>query len=485
MHTKKIVGGLGWVALSQYANRLFGFVTTLILAKLLVPEDFGLVAVAVMLVDVLKLFRDMGLGQALIHRRDDIEAASHTAFFLLISVNVVLYLGAIMLAPTAAEFYQNPAVTMVLIVISSNLVWFSMRAVPDALVRKSIDFKKLVVPELVPAILGSVIAISMAYNGFGVWSLVVKSLVSDMLGTALIWRYTEFRPALRFNWKIAREMMHYGKYIIGNSIFLVVVYNVDRFYLSKYGGLALLGLYTVAFTIANLPTTEVGHIICRVMFPVFSRLNNDIARLRVIFLKTIRYASLLVLPVSFGIAVYGPPLVNIVYGDKWAGMTVALQLLCIYALSRSLSAIMHELYKATGQPYLAQRFTIARLVAIGSLGIPAVNLFGLEGISSLVALTYGVIFFWEAFLACRIVEASIREFLKTLSVPAFGSGVIVVGIYMALKSYVQEMTLGVLAMGMLVTIAIYLLFIFLVDKTTVGELRQLFVSKRPPSSSSI
>lgn len=480
VHARKVIGGMGWVALSHYANRLLGFVSTLILAKLLVPEDFGLVALAAMVVDVMKLFRDVGMGQALIHRREDVEKASHTAFYLLIGLNSLLYLAAVAVSPFIADYYNNPAVTMVLIITSSSLVWYSIRAVPEALVRKEVDFRKLVIPEVVPGVIATIVSIWMAYNGFGVWSLVVKSLIADIMASVLIWRYTVFRPKLRYDWAIAKEMLHYGKYLLGSSIVMVVVYNIDRFYISKYEGLSALGLYVLAFTIAGMPTTEVGHIVCRVMFPVFSKLNHDMERLRDVFLRTVRYSGLLVIPLSIGVAVYAEVFVRIVFGEKWAGMTFALQMLCIHALTRSLSTVIHELYKATGQTRLVQRFSIGRLAMIGVLGIPAVVSFGMDGIAILLALTYSAIFFMEAYFACQFVGISTGRFLQQFAMPTIYSILTIGIVYFAIGSITPILSISTLILAVAVTIGSYFLVVGYLDKKTMTEFRQLFTAMRSP-----
>ena len=253
---KKAAYGLGWLAIIRYSNRIAGFATTLILARLVAPEDFGLIVIATMVMELLNIMKDMGVSQALIYRRDDLERAASTAFYLVLAVNMTLFLVMVSMSPLLANFFSAEGAVPVLIVMASNLLWFGLRSVPEALIRKELDFRRLLVPSVVPVLVASVVSIWMAFAGYGVWSLVARSLIVEILGTTLIWRYSSFRPALLFDKALAVEILHYGKYIVGASIIGVLLYNVDKFYIGKFGTIGSLGLYTLAYTIAHMPVGE-------------------------------------------------------------------------------------------------------------------------------------------------------------------------------------------------------------------------------------
>jgi len=470
---KKIVAGFGWVAISKYVNRLFGFITTLILAKLLAPEDFGLVALAAMMIEILKIFKDMGLGQALIYQRDLIEEASSAVFFMTLGLNTTLFLLALILAPFTADFFEDSRITMVLIVMSTNLLFMSLAVVPNALVRKEIDFHKLIIPEVVPVVVGSIIGIVMAFEGYGVWSLVVRALVVDILLVILIWRIVPFRPRFNFDRKVVAELFHYGKFIVGTSIFAVALYNVDKFYISKIDGLTSLGIYTLAFSIANMPVTELGHLICRVMFPVFSRLNADIPALKQAFARTFRYTAAVTFPMAIGIITFGPGLVDQVFDAKWAPMKGPMQVLALAALMRSLSVILHELIRAMGQPKKVQTFVIYRLIMVGGLGAPAVIYFGLEGISWLIAVTYFSVLLWEATVVHRMLSMPKRDLFRAVMPPMLLAATSIPAVYWLLDGSFDLASSWVYWSGVLLASLTYLATLLTADAELRGELRQL------------
>jgi len=470
---EKIVAGFGWVAVSKYVNRLLGFITTLILAKLLAPEDFGLVALAAMMIEIIKIFKDMGLGQALIYRKDRIEEASSAVFFMTLCLNTTLFLLALLLAPLTADFFEDSRITMVLIVMSTNLLWMSLQVVPNALVRKEIDFQKLIFPEIAPVVVGSIVGIVMAYQGYGVWSLVVRALIVDILLVILLWRIVPFRPRFNFDREIVAELFHYGKFIVGTSIFAVALYNVDKFYISKIDGLTSLGIYTLAFGIANMPVTELGHLICRVMFPVFSRLNDDIPALKRAFARTFRYTAAVTFPMATGIITFGPGLVDLVFDAKWAPMKGPLQILAIAALMRSLSVILHELIRAMGHPKKVQTFVIYRLILVGGLGAPAVIYFGLEGICWLIAVTYFSVLLWEAVVVHRMLSMPKRDLLRAVLPPMLLAATSIPAVYWLFDGAFDLASGWVYWSGVLLAALAYLATLLTADAGLRGDLVRL------------
>jgi len=474
--SRKIIGGFGWVALVKYSTDALGFLTTLILAKLLTPEDFGLVAVAGMVIEALRIFKDLGLGQALIYRQGDIERASHTMFFMVVGLNICIFLCAVIVSPLAGRFFNNSTVVPIIAIMASSLIWTSLRAVPDALINKELSFKKMVVPDMVPLGVGSIVGIAMAYQGFGVWSLVVRSLVVSIGGMALIWPYTSYRPAFQFDRMIAHDLLKYGRHIIGSSVVMVAVYNIDKFFISKFVGVGALGAYAMASTIANLPISQFGHIVCKLMFPVFSKMNKEVSVLRESFLKTIRYTACITFPMAIGIAVYGPDAIGALYGDKWSAACIPLQILAIYGLFRSQSVVIYEMFKATGRPDLMQLYVVIRLVLIGALGIPAVIFYGLVGICGLVAATNGIVLALEVHKVAEYLAISFSEFLRELSLPFFVSVALIPAIYWALRFNFGAMTLVHVLGGILVTVICYAAVVFVFDKVIVSEVKKVLFS---------
>lgn len=474
---RKVVTGLGWVSAANYTNRLLGFVTTLILARLLAPEQFGLVAIAAMMVDVLKIFRDLGLGQALIYRRDDSPLAYDTALAMIVPLNILLIAIAAAISPLVSAFFANPSITPVLIVMSANLLPIGIRAVPEALLRRGVDFKKLAIPEVISAAVASVVGIAMALLDFGVWALVARTLTASILGALLIWGYVQYRPRLRFDRQIGRELFGYGRFVVGATLLSVALYNVDKLYIGKLAGVTALGLYSMAGMLANMPVTEFGHLLCRVIFPVLCDLNQDQQRLRETFLTAFRYNALAVVPLGIVLAMFGDEIATIAFGAKWHGAGPLLRVLALAALLRAISSVSHELLRATGNVQAVQRFIFARLIVLAVLGIPVLKFGGLIGVCSLIAITNFVVLGAElhriaSVLGCRSLEI-VRQAVQPLVIAVLSIGLV----YVAHSSWFPAISVWSVAAALLLSAVLYVAAVLLYDRRVLSEARTLLAGR--------
>jgi PST family polysaccharide transporter len=477
--SRTIASGFAWVVLVSYSNRLIGLVTTLVLARLLAPAEFGIVAIASMLNEVLNLFRDMGFSEALIYQKREDRAAVETANTLLVGSNVVFFLLAALVAPWVAEFYDSPILVPVIIVMSSNLVWNSASAIPRALIRKRVEFRRLVVPEVVPVAISGVLSIWMAFAGFGVWSLVAKTVVHSMLSMVLLRRLQGHSLGFGYDAEAARELFQYGKFVVSTSVLLVVLYNIDRFYVSKVVGLAALGFFEVAMRLAELPVRQFAFMVGSVMFPVLTKLDRTDGSMGRAVLKTLRYAAIVSVPMAMAIATYGPAVVATIYGARWAGMIAPLQVLAFFGMIQSLSSLIHDGFKAHGRPDLMQRAVFIRLVSIGVLGIPVLSAFGLIGICWLILATYVGTFLIEMRMLAGLVRVGYAASLSFLTRPLLVSTAVIPGTYWLLAGQAGQAPIWRVVLAIVVAGGAYLLSVYRFDRDAVLDLTRVVRTPRP------
>ncbi len=460
----------------SYSGNVLSLVTTLILAKLLVPQEFGIIGIASMTIEVIKLIKDMGLSEAIVYQKREDHIALDTANTILVGFNSVLFIITCIAAPFVARFYQQPIVTPVLIVMATSLIWDSLRAVPRALIRKQVEFQKLVIPELLPIVVSTALSIVMAFTGFGVWSLVVKTVLHSLLGAWLLRNSLSYTPRFRFDRTAARELFSYGQVIATTTVLLVLLYNIDRFFVSKLAGLAALGAYELAMRIAEMPVKNFSFLVGSVMFPVFSKLDRTRDILRQTFLKTLRYTGFVSIPAAIGLALYGPALVHVFYGSRWEAMLDPLRVLCLYALFRSLSSIVLDALKATGHPHLMRRVVIVKLLLVGALGAPVLQTFGVIGICWLIFGTYVLAFALELRALCQLLELKLAPTLGVLALPSALSVTIVPAIYWTLTKVSPSLNVVSLTFGIVVTVVAYMAAITMFDKHAVADVRSLVTS---------
>jgi O-antigen/teichoic acid export membrane protein len=416
----------------------------------------------------------MGLGNALIYYKEEkknFQKAANTAFILILSFNSILFLCAILLSPLISSFYNSETIELVIILLSTNLIFIGIRSVPESLIRKKIQFQKLVVPEILSVFIGSVLAIIMAFNNFGVWALVIRSLLINFAGMILIWKYTPYRPNFDFDLEVAKDLFRYGKFIVGASIIGVTLYNLDKIYISKIISLKELGYYTIAMSIANLPTSELSHIVCRVMFPVFSKNNTDLKYLDLTFQKVLKYTALITIPMSIGIFIYGPSLVLLIYGEKWSSLCTPIQILAFFALLRSFSSLFSEFFKSVGKPHLIQTYAAYRLIILSILGIPILKYFGLAGLCFLLVGTSIIIFILELKNILKILPMSIGQFIPKLILPSIYSITLIPSTYYIISNNYINVSIFSHILGIIFTVLIYFTIIHFTDRSIIGEIK--------------
>jgi O-antigen/teichoic acid export membrane protein len=325
----------------------------------------------------------------------------------------------------------------------------------------------------VPVTISSALSIWMALSGYGVWSLVAKTVVHSVLGMILLRNLPDRRPRFRFDPTAARELMQYGRFIVGTTVVLVALYNIDRFYVSRIAGIAALGQFELAMRLVELPVKELSFVIGSVMFPVFARLDRgDGSQGRAIF-KTLKYTAFVSVPTAVAIAVYGPALVMSIYGDRWAGMIAPMQVLAGYGMLRSLSSIIHDGFKASGRPDLMLRSVACKLIAIGSLGIPVLQNFGLVGICVLIVVTYFVAILWEIAALAKLVGADLAHSFWWLAPPVILPVVVIPGTYALAGLVLGTVAIWQLTVLVPLTGIVYLTSVWCFDRQTVRDVQLL------------
>ncbi|MBC7236848.1 MAG: lipopolysaccharide biosynthesis protein, partial [Chloroflexi bacterium] len=351
MSLKRDVGfGLFWVALATIGSRGLAFLRDMVLARLLVPGDFGLVGYASLIIGVLALFQELGFSSALIYRSDEVEEAADVTFYTVLISSLLLYALAWVTAPWVAAFFRTEALVRILRVLAIGLVISAVSQVPLTLLAKQMGFKRKVMPELISGFIGATISVALAVLGYGVWSIVYGQLVVSLTITILVWFFCSWRPRLRYDLRVARELWEYGRHIIGSQILVFFITNIDDAFVGRFKGNADLGIYTLAYKFSNLPATHLSRVVSQVMFPAFSRVQGDAGRLKRAFFRSMKFVSLAAFPVALVTMVFAQDFLVVAYGSKWFPAVVPLQFLTVYGLARAIAGNMGNVFKAGGKP---------------------------------------------------------------------------------------------------------------------------------------
>lgn len=421
---RQATAGVFWVGISTAVNTVFRMLIRYVLVRMLLPAEFGLVAMASMAIDFLQMFRELGFASALIYRKGDVRKAADTMFISVMVIAIVLFALAYLGAPLVAIFFRAPELTNVLRVLSVNIIISAFGQVQFSLLAKELAFRAKLLPDLVPTIVYGVTAVALALMRFGVWSLVIASVVDSALTSLLSWIVVPWwKPQLRFDKQEAKELFDYGKHIVGSSLLIYAITNLDNSFVGRVLGEEALGLYKGAYDQANLPATQISRIIGQVLFPAYSKMQDDLEAMKRAFFRTLHYVALLVVPVTFGMIAFASPFIITLYGTNWAPAVVPLQILGVYGLLRALAVNMGSVFRAGGKPQWLTFIAVFRLTLMGIFLYPATRYFGLVGVSVLSTLISVGDFLISAALTNRVINGKLSDYVRALWQPTVFSAI--------------------------------------------------------------
>jgi PST family polysaccharide transporter/lipopolysaccharide exporter len=435
---KQVTASAAWVGLSTAIVKVLAFITiTLVLARVLEPDDFGLVGLAWLAINAFDFLRDLGITAALVYRQqDDDDVAADVAYIALAVASVIIYAVVFASSPWIERFFSDAeGLSAILRVLALTMLINAIGQVPYTLMAKNLDFRNKAIPEIIAGIGNSIVAITMALTGFGVWSLVGGYLTDSILRNGLVWFFTAWRPRWRFDQRVWREMFAYGKHVVSSRLLIFGITNIDDALIGRVLGAASLGFYTLAYRLSNLPATHITKLISNVMFPAFSKIQREQERVRNIFFQTIHAVGLVATPLSVATIVLGPNFVHNYYLGRWDDAIISMQWLTIYGFMRSIAANMGPILRAMGKPQWISALALWRLITMAVLLYPAILWKGIVGVSILSAAVAVVDFGIAAWMTKRLIGGSYLTYIKVLG-PAMLAAAFSAGVAWALLPHV-------------------------------------------------
>lgn len=449
------------------------FLSTILLARLLVPQDFGLVALGLLVLRFLETLGDLGVGPALIYRPEDPERTSSVAFGINLVMGLALTAGMVLVAPLVADFFHEPRLAPVLRVLALSVLLTALRNVHASRLKKELAFRRRFVPEIARTAAKGVASVVFAWLGFGVWSLVWGQLAGEVTSTLLYWWVARWRPRLSFDFDVVRALLGYGGQIVLLKIVATTLNNVDYLIIGRRLDAVALGFYVVAFRIPELVIVSLCNVASQVLFPAYARLQSDAAALRRGFLKTMRYMALITVPAAVGMAIVAADFVNLFYTARWAPSIPVMRVLALYSMFLALSFNAGDIYKAVGRPSILSSLGAAKLtVAVPVLWVAAGH--GILAVALGHAATTLLFTVISLGIACRVLVVPLREVASALR-PAFVStAVMTIGALAAQRALPPATRLW----GTVVTgAALYAVTLWLTERATVRQ--ALALIRRP------
>ncbi len=427
---RKVVRGGAWVFVTRALVQLIAFVRTIVLARLLAPNDFGLFGIALLMLSMFSAFSQTGFRQALIQKKENTDLYLNTAWTLGVIrgglIAIVLFFG----APYVSVFFEAPAAAPILRIIGLAIILEGLTNVAVVYFEKELQFHKYFVYQLTGVIVDLTVAVSAAFILRSAWALIFGYLAGALTRCVISYVIDPYRPKISFEIDRAKELFGFGKWVLGSSILAFLILHGDDIFVGRLLGATALGLYQMAYLISNLPATEITNIVAQVTFPAYSKMQDDIPRLRDNYWKILNITTFLSFPATGLIFVLAPDFTRIFLGEKWMPMVPAIQVLVWWGGIRSMTGVNGSLFRAVKKPDIATKLSGLRLLILVILIYPLIVRLGIVGASLAVLVSSVAVIPASVWIVAKdvlksgksfILKAAFIPFLSTITVILLGS----------------------------------------------------------------
>ena len=448
--------GVKWNALGLFATKGVNFILGLIIARLLMPDDYGVIAMLGVFMAIAQAFVDCGFGNALIRKIDRTEVDCSTAFYFNVAVGLLSYSVLFISAPYIANFYDMPVLTDVVRVFSLTLFINSFGIVPRALRSIVVDFKSQAYASVLSAIGSGLLGLYLAYNGYGVWALVWQAVFASLLSVIIIWFLAKWKPSWCYSWRSFKGMFSYGCKLLASGLLHTVYSHASILVIGKFYTPAELGFYDRGNKIASFPSLRFSEVMHGVTFPILAKLQQDNQRLIHVYYQYMAMISMVVFFIMTLLFVVAKPLVEILLTEKWMGAVPFLQLFCLAYMFDSICQLNNNLLFVKGWSGLFLKLEIIKKVIIIPVFLLAIH-YGVMAICFVAVIHTFVDILCSSYYIRKLLAAEVRRYVWLakyflLSVLACSPAY-----------FLGELNLSpwtTLSMGLVISIVIYRLFLW-------------------------
>ena len=412
----KAARGVMWTGGSQIARQLIQVGSLLVLVRLLTPDDFGLLGMAMFFVGIGQLLADFGIGSAIVQARSTERVVLSSCFWLNLAVAALLCVVVLAGAPLIGRFYQRPDLVPVVAALSLNLFLSGLQAVPAAMLYRDMRFAELARAQVLGSLGGALFAVGLAIAGAGVWALVGQPLLGSAIALLAYAHAERWYPRFEFSWGKVAPLARFSAALLGTSLVGYANRNVDSLLVGRVLGAGPLGHYSMAIQIMLFPLQQVSSVIVRVLFPALVQIRDDLPRLRSAYLSAVASIALVTFPLMGGLFVLADDFVLVVFGPAWLEMAPVLKVLAWVGMMQSVGTTVGTIYLTTGRTDIALRVTlIAAPVLIGGMaaGLP----WGIFGVATGYAIANFSLFYYTAVTAFRVIGLRLADFHQVLTRP--------------------------------------------------------------------
>ncbi|MDX8339302.1 lipopolysaccharide biosynthesis protein [Draconibacterium sp. IB214405] len=414
---QKTLYGLTWSFIDQIANLGITFIVGITLARILSPREFGLIGMITIFIAVSYTFVNGGFTQALIRKKNCTDTDYSTVFYFNLLISIVFFILLYIFSPAISSFFKEPELMLILQVLGSLLMIDALGLIQRTILIKNINFKLQAKISLISSLCSGVIAIVMAYKGFGIWSLVAQRISRQLIKTLLLWTWNRWIPALQFSKESFKELFGFGSKLLVSGLIDTIYQQIYLLVIGKFFSAQELGYYTRADQFKNLPSQNLNGIINQVTYPVLSSIQDDIPRLRNSYKKLIRSTMFITFVLMLGMAAIAEPMIITLIGEKWRSSILLLQMLSCVGMFYPLQALNLNMLKVQGRSDLFLKLEIIKKL----LAIPTIIVGIFWGIKIMIVGMFVntlIAYYLNSYWSGRMIGYSILEQLRDI-IPSF------------------------------------------------------------------
>lgn len=409
----KAASGAMWATISRFSSMAIQFLSNLILARLLLPEDYGIIGMLAIFIAISQTLIEGGFGSALIQKKNPSQTDYSTVFYWSLAFSTFLYILLFLLASVIANFYGMLLLKSVLRVVALSLIINSITSIQRIRLQKQLAFKTLCIISLSAYIISSGSGILLAYEGYGVWSLVAAQLISGSMSLIFYWFFTHWMPSLEFSKSSMKELFSFGGFIMAANILQTISQNLQGIIIGKKFSATQMGYFSQAYKLDQVTSYTIPQVIVQVMYPVFSSVQDDTHRLNNIVLMNLRIISFIVFPILSLLIITAKNLIVFLYGETWEPSAIYFQILCVGGFFLSLQNINFYAVAAVGKSKSLFKWSFYKwgflLVAL----LVGMNL-GMLGLLWAMVLSNANLFLCNSYLSAKHTGLRMSSQLKAL-----------------------------------------------------------------------
>lgn len=459
---QKVVRGGFWVFALRITQALFSLIRTIVLARLLSPNDFGLFGIALLAMSALETFSQTGFQQALIQKKGDVKPYLDTVWTVQ-GVRGFLLAGLLyIIAPYMASFFGEPNAAPLLKVLGLSMVFQGFTNIGVVFFQKELEFHKQFIYQFSGTVTDLAVSITAAVLLKNAWALILGLVAANLIRMVVSYLVHPYRPQPRLEREKVMELYTFGKWIFGSSILMFLITQGDDIFVGKLLGAAMLGFYQMAYRISNMPATEITNVISQVTFPAYSKLQDNPEGLRKAYLKTLQLTAFISIPLAGGIFILAPEFTMVFLGEKWMPIVPAMQVLAIYGAVRSIGATNGSLFTGSGNPRFDMILAAIKLVLLAFLIYPLTQWWGITGTALATTFPVFVTQIYGISRVLHILRCRLKDFFAPIVLPVIGSVLMLCVIY-GIKQ-VLSTTISILAISIPAGIVVYVGFLFFIGK---------------------